>query len=76
MNVSVPDALKSFVDEQVEARGYGTASDYVQDLIRKDLERQRLRGLLLAGAASEPSAAADPTFLEELRASVHRRARE
>ena len=28
MNISLPDALKSFVDEQVEKRGYGTSSDY------------------------------------------------
>ena len=26
MNISLPDALKSFVDEQVSQRGYGTSS--------------------------------------------------
>ncbi|MFA5531362.1 MAG: hypothetical protein WDA11_11915 [Thiohalomonadaceae bacterium] len=26
MNISLPDSLKSFVDEQVESRGYGTSS--------------------------------------------------
>ena len=44
MNVSLPDGLKSFVDEQVAARGYSTSSEYVRELIRKDQERERLRG--------------------------------
>ena len=52
MNISLPEALKDFVDDQVSARGYSTSSEYVRELIRKDQDRQRLRGLLLAGAAS------------------------
>jgi len=56
MNISLPDTLKSFVDEQVSQRGYGTSSEYVRELIRKDQDRLQLRGLLLAGAASAPAA--------------------
>jgi antitoxin ParD1/3/4 len=67
MNVSLPDALKAFVDDQVEAGHYSTSSEYVRELIRKDQDRQRLRGLLLAGAASRPSAAADDAYFEGLR---------
>ena len=55
MNISLPDALKSFVDAQVSEGGYGTSSEYVRDLIRKEQERLRLRGLLLEGAESEMS---------------------
>jgi antitoxin ParD1/3/4 len=36
MNISLPQALKSFVDEQVASRGFGTSSEYVRELIRKD----------------------------------------
>ena len=36
MNISLPDALKSFVDEQVTKRGYATSSEYVRELIRAD----------------------------------------
>ena len=54
MNISLPDALKSFVDDQVEQRGYGTSSEYVRDLTRKDQERTHLRQLLLEGAALLP----------------------
>lgn len=67
MNISLPDALKSFVDEQVSQRGYGTSSEYVRELIRKDQDRVHLRGLLLAGASSEPTAPADDAYFEELR---------
>ena len=51
MNISLPDQLKAFVDEQVSQRGYGTSSEYVRELIRKDQERVALRELLLAGGA-------------------------
>ena len=46
MNISLPDTLKTFVDEQVSQRGYGTSSEYVRELIRKavQVERQR-RGM-------------------------------
>jgi len=70
MNISLPDALKTFVDEQVSERGYGTSSEYVRELIRRDQDRQQLRGLLLAGAASAPSAPASSAYFEGLRAQV------
>lgn len=67
MNISLPDALKAFVDEQVARRRYGSTSEYVRDLIRRDLERTGLRDLLVAGAASEPSVEFDDAYLEALR---------
>lgn len=75
MNISLPDALKSFVDEQVTQRGYGTSSEYVRELIRKDADRVHLRGLLLEGAASTPAAPVDASYFATLRERVQRRAR-
>ena len=72
MNISLPDALKSLVDEQVATRGYGTSSEYVRELIRKDQDRQRLRGLLLGGAATEATAPADREYFDRLRERVRR----
>lgn len=40
MNLSLPGELKRWVDEQVESGGYGTASEYVRDLLRRARERQ------------------------------------
>ena len=75
MNISLPDALKSFVDGQVSARGYSTSSEYMRELIRKDRDRQRLRGLLLEGAASPPAATADADYFERLRSRVRKAGR-
>ncbi len=75
MNISLPDTLKSFVDEQVSQRGYGTSSEYVRELIRKDQDRLQLRGLLLAGAASKPAAPADASYFEGLRDRVRQAAK-
>ena len=70
MNISLPESLKAFVDEQVSQRGYGTSSEYVRELIRKDQERQHLRGLLLEGAASAPAGPADASYFEGLRRRI------
>jgi len=67
MNISLPAGLKSYVDEQVGARGFGTSSEYVRTLIRQDRDRQQLRGLLLEGAGSAPGAPADEAFFRRLR---------
>jgi len=72
MNVSLPDALKSFVDQQVASGGYSTSSEYVRELIRKDQDRQHLRDLLLAGVGSRPTAQADNSYFDNLRARVRR----
>ena len=40
MNVSLPDALKVFVEEEVRARGYSGASEFVRELLREAKERR------------------------------------
>lgn len=70
MNISLPEHLKTFVDEQVTERGYGTSSEYVRELIRKDRDRLQLRQMLLAGGASEVASQADAVYFDGLRARV------
>jgi antitoxin ParD1/3/4 len=70
MNISLPDGLKAFVDEQVSQRGYGTSSEYVRELIRRDQDRLHLRDLLLDGAASAPTTPVDAAFFAGLRKKV------
>ncbi len=70
MNVSLPDELKSFIDERVGQGGFGSTSEYVRDLIRRDQERERIRDLLLDGAASAPGPIADDSYFESLRTGV------
>lgn len=72
MNVSLPGTLKSFVDDQVADRGFGTCSAYIRELIRRDRDRQHLRGLLLEGGESPPTVTVDEVYFENLRAGVRR----
>ncbi len=70
MNVSLPDELKAYVDDQVGEGGYGSTSEYVRDLIRRDKDRQQLRRALLDGAASAPGPIADLSYFEALRRRI------
>ncbi len=42
MNVSLPDAMKEWVEAQARGGRYSNASDYVRDLVRRDQERSRV----------------------------------
>jgi antitoxin ParD1/3/4 len=70
MNISLPESLKSFVDVRVSQGGYGTSSEYVRELIRKDQDRARLRELLLDGARSESVGDFDQAYFANLRSAA------
>ncbi len=74
MNISLPDELKTFVDEQVADRGYTSTSEYLRALIRREKEHETLRRLLLEGAATPIVGEADAAYFEGLRERVVRRA--
>jgi antitoxin ParD1/3/4 len=55
MNISLPDQLKGFVDDQVGSGRYSSVSEYVRDLIRDDEKRkaqEKLEALLMEGIQS------------------------
>jgi antitoxin ParD1/3/4 len=39
MNISLPAPLKSWIEKQVEERGYSTASEFVRDVLRREQEQ-------------------------------------
>lgn len=49
LNISLPEQLRTYLEMQVEKGEYGTPSEYVRELIRRDKERnlERLEGELL-----------------------------
>jgi antitoxin ParD1/3/4 len=52
VTISLPETLKSFIDEQLATKGYGNVSEYFRSLLREAQEREeeaRLEGLLLEG---------------------------
>lgn len=73
MNISLPDILKEFVDQQVITAGYGTSSEYVRELIRRDQDRLQLRNLLLEGAQSKATGPADAGYFASLRSDIKKR---
>lgn len=73
MNISLPIELKAFVDEQVAEHGFGSTSEYLRDLIRKQRDIAKLRGLLLEGANSGPGKIIDDAWFAELRDRAKRR---
>jgi antitoxin ParD1/3/4 len=67
----LPETLKTFVDTQVIQRGYGTSSEYVRELIRKDQDRLELREKLLIGAGSAPTLPVSGKYFDDLRDRVN-----
>ena len=39
MNISLPAPLKSWIEQQVEERGFSTASEFVRDVLRREQEQ-------------------------------------
>lgn len=74
MNISLPDNLKIYVDERVRSGGYGTTSDYFRELVHRDQSGDRLRQLLLEGAASPVEGPVDDAFFDRLKERIGRRA--
>jgi antitoxin ParD1/3/4 len=74
MNISLPEELKAFVDQQVAARAYGSASEYVRELLRRERDVEHLRGLLLEGLESGPGRVADAAYFDGLRERIRQHA--
>jgi len=43
LNISLPNPLKAYVEDQVAAGDYGTPSEFIRNLIRQDKEQRRSR---------------------------------
>jgi antitoxin ParD1/3/4 len=76
MTVSLPKPLRSFVAERVEAGGYGSVSDYIRELIRRDqrdAERAAFeRTLADASLGLSKLSHVPPEAWQELQASISR----
>lgn len=83
MHVSLPPPLKEWVEEQILQHGYGTASEYIRQLLRQEQQRQarlaveaKLREALESG---EPVPVTEKTWtqshkrVEERLKSAHKK---
>jgi antitoxin ParD1/3/4 len=70
LNISLPQSLKDYVENQVSVGGYSTPSEYLRELLRQDRERQaedRLEALLLEGLNSGEPIEITPEYWENKR---------
>lgn len=67
MNISLPDELKVFVDHRIQAEGYGSSSEYMRELIRRDRDRIQFRQYLLDGIDAKPIGRMDTAYFADLR---------
>lgn len=73
MNISLPESLKTYVDERLSNDSYGTVSEYVRDLIRADqkrIEGQKVERLLLDRLQSGTETEFD---IQDVRAELAKR---
>ena len=76
MNISVPEAMREWVEAQIEAGRYGNVSEYFRDLVRKDQDQKaeaRLEALLLEGLNSGDATPITPEFWEKKRKKLVKR---
>jgi antitoxin ParD1/3/4 len=78
MNISLPDPMKEYVEEQVTARDYSSASEYMRELVRADQKRsarEQLERTLLESLLEGEAQEATPEFWSTLRAELSKRTR-
>lgn len=78
LNISLPEEMKTWVDEQVARAGYGTTSEYFRQLVREDQLRQQheqIDAKLLAALESGQPIEMTPEWLEQRRRELARRIR-
>lgn len=76
MNISLPDTMRDYIEEQVKTSGYSSASEYFRELVRQDQKRkanERLETMLLEGLNSGIKSEMTPQDWEDIRQSVHQK---
>jgi antitoxin ParD1/3/4 len=76
VNISLPEGMKAWVEEQVARGGYGTVSEYFRQLLREQRQRQMRRQIdanlshALESGDATPMTGAD---WEDIRRQARRR---
>jgi len=55
LNISLPESMREFINQQIKQGGYSTASEYIHNLIQQDqekTEKKQFEQLLLEGLNS------------------------
>ncbi|MFQ5644354.1 MAG: type II toxin-antitoxin system ParD family antitoxin [Thiogranum sp.] len=73
MNVSLPDRMKEWVEEQIKTGHFSNASDYVRDLIRRDQEYQDRREILIKALIAGENSGESERNIEDIWRDVKAR---
>jgi len=76
VTISLPESLKVFVDTEVAAGNYDSASQLIQQLIRQaqqQKEKQALEARLIQALDSGPAVPMTAQDWDEIRREVHQR---
>jgi antitoxin ParD1/3/4 len=69
LNISLPDTMRQWIDQQVASGDYANASDYIRDLLRHDQrQREALNLALLEGERSGISLRSVQDIITDLKA--------
>jgi antitoxin ParD1/3/4 len=78
VTISLPESLKSFIDEQIATKGYGNVSEYFRTLLREAQAKEedaKLEALLIEGLTSGEDIPLSREFWSELRTEAAELAR-
>ena len=74
MNISLPDEMKAFVEERVESGRYANASDFMRDLVRREMaERDRVFAEIVALAEEGTASGLSDRTPEQAREAARTR---
>ncbi len=76
MNISLPEPMKQYVDEQVSSGRYSSASEYMREFVRADQQRrekERLEALLLEALNSGEPIDLTSEVIEDVRSRLRAR---
>lgn len=73
MNISLPDGMKSWVENHTRSGRYSNSSDYVRDLIRKDQEREAMIANMQQKVSEGIDSGTGHHTMEELREAARKR---
>jgi antitoxin ParD1/3/4 len=78
VTISLPESLKTFIEEQIATKGYGNVSEYFRTLLREAQAKEedaKLEALLIEGLTSGEDIPLSREFWSELKTDAAELAR-
>jgi antitoxin ParD1/3/4 len=74
ISISLPRKLRADMERKIKRQAYASASEYVRDLIRKDLQAQAIEQVdqLLLEGLNSPAEPYDEKWLQGLKAGLNK----